>query len=406
MKRRYHISIPGMLYIGLIGLTAFTAMNNQNNVLFWILGLLLAGLIISSIVSGIMIRNIRIRRLLPAHGIVGEPMTVRYEVTNHSRFFPIFNIHIKERNVKKPSGFNNMMDPISAWIMHVGPRETVHGEAILWPHKRGKAVFGSISIWTTFPLGIIKKSIRIPLSQQALVYPQLYELKRGVLEAVTPQGLLGATVSRHMGSGDDYYGMREFRHGDSMRQIAWKRSAATDQLVCIERTTPAPPKVRVVVNLTTPTDQLPSQSDEKSTPHDLEEAAISLAASIIYATDLNGFEIGLKLPGTQLPPILVRRNAWHKAKMLSALASIDLNETRIKYEEATQIETEQIAQIIIHPDRVVTSIGSPKAWHLSARQLENLTVKTIGWDAARFAADQSVETIDSNKDSTGNEVMA
>jgi len=406
MKRRYHTSIPGMLYIGLIGLTAFTAMNNQNNVLFWILGLLLSGLIISGVVSGMMIRSIRIRRLLPAHGIVGEPMTVRYEVTNRSRFLPIFNIHIIEQNVNEPSGFNHMMEPVSAWVMHVGPNETVHGEAILWPRRRGKAVFGSISIWTTFPLGIFRKSIKIPLPQQTLVYPQLYELKRGVLEAVTPQGLLGATVSRHMGSGDDYYGMREFRHGDSMRQIAWKRSAAMDQLVCIERTTPAPPKVRIVVNLTTPTDQLPTRSDERHSPHELEEAAISLAASIICAADLSGFEIGLKLPGTKLPSIFVRRNAWHRAKMLSALASIDLKQPRSKFSATSQIETEQIAQIVIHPDRVVTSIGGSKAWHLSARQLDTLTIRTIGWDAAQLTVNNSTDNPDYKKDTNRREVPA
>lgn len=406
MKQRYHTSIPGLLYLGLIGLTAFTAVNNQNNVLFWILGLLLSGLIVSSIVSGMMIRSIRIRRLLPAHGIVGEPMIVRYEVTNRSRFLPIFNIHIKERNVNEPSGFNNMMDPISAWVMHVGPNETVHGEAILWPRRRGKAAFGSIRIWTTFPLGVFRKSIKIPLPQQALVYPQLYQLKPGVLEAVTPQGLLGATVSRHMGSGDDYYGMREFRHGDSMRQVAWKRSAAMDQLVCIERTTPAPPKVRVVVNLTTPTDQLNAQSDERHSRRELEEAAISLAASIIYAADLNGFEIGLKLPGTKLPSILVRRNVWHRAKMLSALASIDLKQQRTKFSATSQIESEQIAQIIIHPDRVVTSIGGSMAWHLSARQLDTLTMRTIGWDAAQLTAHDSVTKPNYKKDTIKSEVPA
>ena len=98
-----------------------------------------------------------------------------------------------------------------------------------------------------------------------------------------------------MGSGDDYYGMREFRHGDSMKQVAWKRSAAMDQLVCIERTTPAPPKVRVVINLTTSTDQLSARSDEQNKQNKLEEAAISIAASIICAADISGFEIGLKI---------------------------------------------------------------------------------------------------------------
>ena len=47
-------------------------------------------------------------------------------------------------------------------------------------------------------------------------------------------------VSPRPGAGDDYYGLREFRRGDSLRQVAWKRTAFLDQLVCIERTGPAP----------------------------------------------------------------------------------------------------------------------------------------------------------------------
>ena len=387
MKRRYHLHLPGLLYVVLTVVVGFAAINNQNNVLFWILGVMLSALVISGLVSGMMMSSLQIRRLLPAHGLVGEPLMIRYALSNRSRFFPVFNVHIEERAVRSRSGWNTMMDWVGAWVMHVGPRETVHGEATFWPRRRGKAEFGSLRIWTTFPFGIIKKSITITRPQHVLIYPQMYELRRGVLKAVTPQGLLGATVSRHTGAGDDYFGMREFRPGDSMRQIAWKRSAALDQLVSIERTTPAPPKVRIVVNLTRATHELERGANADETARDLEESAISLAASLIQLADLNGYEVGLSLPGTDLPSIQVRRNVWHREKLMAALASIDLDAARKPRTPQSTVNPEQIGRVVVHPDRVEASLGGPNAWHVTARQLKNLAVRPIGWDAARTRAD-------------------
>lgn len=400
MRRRYHLHVPGLVYVVLTVVVGLAAINNQNNVLFWILGVMLSALIISGLVSGMMMSGLRIRRLLPAHGLVGEPFMVRYVVTNRSRFFPVFNIHIEERAVQGNCGWNRVMDPVAAWVMHAGPRETVHGEAELWPRRRGTAEFGALRIWTTFPFGIIKKSITILNPQHALIYPQLYELRRGVLKAVTPQGLLGATVSRHTGAGEDYFGMREFRPGDSMRQIAWKRTAALDQLVSIERTTPAPPKVRIVMNLTRATHEIESGTNADETARDLEEAAISLAASLIQFADLHGYEVGLSLPGTTLPSIQVRRSVWHREKLMAALASINLDAVRIPPTPQSAADPERIGRIVVHPDRVDSAIGGPNAWHVTARQLKKLAVRPIGWEATQSATTAKDEANDAGPNKT------
>jgi uncharacterized protein (DUF58 family) len=371
------------MYLGLTVLVGFAAMNGQNNLLFWILGVMISALLISGLVSGLMMRGLRVRRLVTRHGVVGEPLTVRYAVTNLNRFVPVFSVHITERPVSGASGWTGFMAPAEAWIMHLGPRETVHGEAIFWPRRRGEARFDQLRIWTTFPFGIIKKSVTFSQPQPALVYPQLYELRRRVVNAITPQGLAGALVSRRAGAGDDYYGMREFRQGDTLRQVAWKRTAGLDELVCIERTQPAPPKLRVVVNLTTPTRNLrvdPGSVRDQSPQH-LEELSISLAASIIHAADQNGFEVGLSLPGTGLPPLPIRRSQWHRAKMMAALAGIDLDAERVPSEGPLAIRPERAGQIVVHPDRVEPSMANEDAWHVTARQLTTLALRPIGWAA-------------------------
>ncbi len=381
VTRRYHLHAPGFVYAALTLLVGLAAVNRQNNLLFWTLGVMLSALIISGLVSGLMMQRLRIRRLVAAHGLVGEPLAVRYWVTNRSWFLPAFGLHIEELPDAGGADWQRFMKPARAWVMHLGPRETVHGEAVFWPTHRGEVRFDRLRVWTTFPFGIIKKSITISQPQHTLIYPLLYELRRDVLRSVEPQGLAGSRVSRHPGSGDDYYGMRDFRPGDTLRHIAWKRSACLDELVCLERTSPTPLRLRVIVNLTTPTRELHVDTRRESySPRQLEERAIRLAASILHAADLAGFEIGLSLPGTNQPALLTRRGHWHRARVMSAMAAIDLDAPREDSGPLPTSHGERAAQIVVHPDRVEPSIGREDALHLSARQMDRLTLRSIGWD--------------------------
>ena len=182
---------------------------------------------------------------------------------------------------------------------------------------------------------------------------------------------------------DDYFGLREYREGDSLRHIAWKRLAASDQLVSIERSTPNPPRVRVVVNLTIPTDELRVDAERESlTPRDLEEHSISLAASIVHAAIEADYEVGLSVLGAAAPRIPVRRNIWHRDKMMSALAAIDLDAERLPPNPNESPDNERAAVVVIHPDRVVLDIGPEECMHLKGRQLESLTTGPIGWTEA------------------------
>ena len=381
MSRRYHPHLPGLGYAALTLLVGLAAVNRQNNLLFWILGIMVAALLISWIVSGMMMKSLRVRRLVASHGLVGEPLTVRYSVTNRSRILPAFGIHIEESPLEAAAGWPHLMAAARAWVMHLGPRETVHGEAVFWPRRRGEARFDRLRVWTTFPFGIIRKSITVSQPQHTLIYPLLYDLRRDVLGAIEPKGEAGGRVSPRTGAGDDYYGLREFRPGDQPRQIAWKRTACLDQLVCLERTRPTPPRLRVVVNLTSPTGQRSHDRVAGRSPRALQELAISLAASIIHAADRNGFEFGLSLPGTGKPDLLIRRSHWHRAKIMSALASIDLDTPHLRPESRPTTHGERAAHIVVHPDRVEPSIGRPDALHLTARHLDMLAIRPIGWDA-------------------------
>lgn len=376
VRRRYHLHLPGLIYVALSILVGLAAMNRQNNLLFAVLGLMVAGVLVSGLVSGLMLRGLRVQRLLSRHGAVGRALVVGYAVTNRRRFLPAFDVHIEERQ----AGWQRLMLPAAAWLMHLGPRETAHGEALFWPTRRGEARFGELRVWTTFPFGIIKKSITLDQPQHVLICPRLYALERRVLDAVGPQGLAGIKVSPRPpdpAGGDDYWGMRDYRPGDSARSIAWKRSACLDQLVVLERTAPAPPRLRVILSLVAP----PAARRDGAGDHQREERAISLVASIIHEAGRRGIEVGLSVLGTGLPPLPIRHSHWHREKLMGALAAIDLDAPRRRRVRSPAADTERAAQIVVHPDRVDPALGRQDAWHFSARQLEALVAAPLGWAA-------------------------
>ena len=114
LVRRYHLHLPGFLYVGLTLLVAVAAVNRQNNLLYWILGVMIAALLISGVVSGLLMQGLRVKRLVAGHGVVGEPLAVRYAVTNRNRLIPAFDIHIEERPVGGARGWARGMDPARA----------------------------------------------------------------------------------------------------------------------------------------------------------------------------------------------------------------------------------------------------------------------------------------------------
>ncbi len=373
MKRSYHVHLPGLLFLGLTLLVGVAAANRPNNLLVWIFGALLASVLVSGFISGGMLMGIRALRLDPRRCAVGEPLLIRWAIENRSRIWPTFNLRIAERPAGKDGGggiaWQDAAGPGEAWVMHVGPRDTVHGEAVLWPTRRGRLRFDRFRVDTTFPFGLIRKAVTFTQASEVLVYPRSLPLREGFLERIAGVGFGGTRIAGEAGAGEDYFGMREYRPGDSLRQVAWKRLASRDVPVSIERSRTSPPRLMVVVNLRLPTDELRTTGREA---RELEEDAITLAASILTHAERHGFESGLVLLGTGAGSLPVRRGRWHLERMLAALAAIDLEAPRDRLARIGEQVRDRVTTVVIHPDRAVASLAPDKAWHLVATRLETM----------------------------------
>jgi uncharacterized protein (DUF58 family) len=142
----------------------------------------------------------------------------------------------------------------------------------------------------------------------------------------------------------------------------------------------------VVLDLRTPTEQLKVSKEDRVTKRQLEEQAISLAASLVHAAHEAGYEVGLSLPGSGMQAIALRRNQWHVNKIMAALASIDLDETRITDQRTSLLDAERAGLVVIHPDRVNPLTSREDVLYLTGHHLRQLAIGALGWETVTYAS--------------------
>ncbi|MEE2718937.1 MAG: hypothetical protein VX727_04060, partial [Planctomycetota bacterium] len=126
-------------FLLLLFLLAPAALLQGNNVIFWMLAVLVASVGLSILGSRFMIRGLSVRRQLPDHGRAGEPLVVGYAVTRRRRSIPCFGLFIDEDRDREQPGLD--LEHARGWILHVGAGETVHGQGIIIPSSRGRLEF-------------------------------------------------------------------------------------------------------------------------------------------------------------------------------------------------------------------------------------------------------------------------
>ncbi|MBM4099528.1 MAG: DUF58 domain-containing protein [Planctomycetes bacterium] len=367
MRRRYHIHPPGLLYLLLVVLVGLAAANRPSNLLIWVFAAMLAGVLLSGILSGQPLMNLRAQRIMPRTARVGEPVIVRYAISNGSSAWPLFALFVREAAAVRGS---------RAFAQHVGPGEEVVAETALWPERRGPLRLSRFRVETVFPFGLVMKSVRFDEPAECLVLPRIERLRPGVLASLAGGSVPGPSTSTRPGAGSDFLGIREYRPGDSLRHVAWRRSASTGTLAVIERSVDAPPRIRVAVDLRRPTSQLRADADARA-PRDLEEDAIVLAASLLAAAQRDGYETRLCVLGLPSPSMPMRRGHWHLQKELAVLASLDLDAARDAGASLPE-DRERAATFVVHVDRADLRVAGPDAVHLGAGQLPALAGGAAG----------------------------
>ncbi|MBM4106473.1 MAG: DUF58 domain-containing protein [Phycisphaerae bacterium] len=380
VRYRHRVRLAGLLYLVVTLLLGIAATTRPNNLLVWIFGIALGSILASGIVSGFMLMRLRVTRLDPRRATAGEAAPLRYEVRNESRWWSAFGLIVREHPTGRLDGWEHATSPAEARILHVGPGEQVHAESWIEPTRRGRMTFREVAVSSRFPFGLLEKVVRFELPGEVLVHPRRHPVRPGVLEGLRGELSGGLDQIARVGGGDDFHGVREYRPGDSLRSIAWKRLAGLDRLATIERSRTGPPRLLLRLDLRTATARLVVDPQGPSA-REMEERAISLVASLATGAMREGFEVGLDVLGLDAPPRPIRGGHWHLERLLGTLAGLDLDAPRSGGGGAAPPPTARVLQVSVEATRSRGELGGDGRWRLAATQFDRLLVVDEAGDA-------------------------
>jgi uncharacterized protein (DUF58 family) len=105
----------------------------------------------------------------------------------------------------------------------------------LTPQARGDREFAGTQLRLHSPWRLFRRDVVVGAPQRVRVYPNFAPLaKFALFSSEQASRLVGAHLKRRRGEGTDFHQMREYRVGDSLRQIDWKATARTRRLVSRE----------------------------------------------------------------------------------------------------------------------------------------------------------------------------
>ena len=197
------------------------------NLLLVLAGLIAGTLIMHWRLSKRTIENLSAQRRLPTEAFACKPFRVRYQVTNLSRFFPAWMIRIEDQvELAAPS----LAKTTACAVGIVAANQTQSPHLDCTVPRRGVYQWGPIEVRTVFPFTLFLARKTIETSETLHVFPALLSLDRSWLRQLTTGGGgASSTVRRSGASEGDFFGMREWKNGDSPKWIHWRTSARMNE---------------------------------------------------------------------------------------------------------------------------------------------------------------------------------
>jgi len=180
-----------------------------------------------------------------ARSIEGEPTKIALEVVN--RFpIPTFGLMIQGKFLQD---LNHEDDVIAVGLKQVPGWSVSNFEWSLIPNRRGELPTEVPILVTGFPFGLYQTSKPVQIGGQTIVWPKSHPVETQV-KTVGTQFAIDATASRQAGNDGETIGVRDYRFGDSVRNIHWSHTARHNRLILRERQSITQTPTRVVLDLT------------------------------------------------------------------------------------------------------------------------------------------------------------
>ncbi|MBN2579535.1 MAG: DUF58 domain-containing protein [Pirellulales bacterium] len=271
----------GFFYLLITALVFAGAMLQGVNLLLVLAGMMLGPLLFSWAAVRLTLRRLEVRRRLPQAVCAGDLLSVSLRLKNARPRFGCWAVTAEEPIERQPENTSPGRNP---------PREKPLRTEVYFPYvpadrelagsyqgrlfQRGRYRLGPARLTTRFPFGFFQHAVRLEESDTLYVYPRLGKLTSGWLTRRRP-ALAGSDRRQHRpGPEGDFYGVRQWRSGDSLRIVHWRSSARSGKLVVRQFEQPRNRDVAVLLDLWQPAE--PGRSGRENV-----ELAVSFAATVL-----------------------------------------------------------------------------------------------------------------------------
>ncbi|MDP9152069.1 MAG: DUF58 domain-containing protein [Myxococcota bacterium] len=240
--RRLKFTREGKFFVGITLGVGFAAINTANNLLYLLLGMLLALIVVSGVMSELSLRDLSVVRRLPTRAQAGRAHLVEIEVFNHKLRVPSYAIEVEDLRAGQPADKR-------CFFLKISPKSAQVAAYRRTPSRRGRDVHVGFRIATRFPFGLFEKSREVPAAGELIIYPAVDAVE---LARVQTGRSLGGDVAMTRGLAEEFLGLKLMRDGEDPRDVHWRKSAAVGQLVMRERARETRPDVTLTLGAVRP----------------------------------------------------------------------------------------------------------------------------------------------------------
>jgi len=304
---RVRPTAAGLAVLTMLAVLGLVAANPGVNLSLLLFGLGVGAVLFSALVVKKQTESVEVRRILPDVAAVGRPARFRYEVRNRSGWMAVRSLWIVDRPAQP------LIEPpaVVAYLEKVEPRGSAVVESDVIPARRGWLQLDSLRLSSRFPFGFLARTRRMSGADQLLVWPALWRPRINWLRGAIWQEAHEAARSQWRPGSEEFYGIREYRPGDNVRWIHWRRSAAFGRLLVREMAEATPGRVTLALETAGPDGPL---------SEDVLDLLVSAAGSLACDALERGWQVGLianAAPNVVLPPA---GGAGVRARLLYELA--------------------------------------------------------------------------------------
>ena len=301
----------------------------------------------------------------------GKPVEAELVITNRWPW-PVWGLAIE-------GGFDRVghaEEHATIAISRIGGWSRGHYRWSFTPTMRGRYPATCPQLVTEFPFGLWKARRRVHVASSLIAWPLRFSLPPLPLPSGT-HSWVGQPSECAAGSLGHRTTVREFRQGDSMRQIHWAKTALYDKLVCYDR------EGLAISDATITLDTHPSLHPQPG-PHSTLEWSIRIAASVGDALLRQGVGVTFVSHSGKFRSEATGNNP---SEMLDWLAILDTDESTLARSRNNACSSHVLSALTVHITTDLSDTAAGDSIVLlteSERSLESCTRSAAGgWMAVR-----------------------